>query len=304
MASPRSSLATPYDFSRFLSVQEQKKLSDTGGWRWISSLEGIGKPPPLTHPAHRRWIADPTHIHRPAHREIMLTLRGSIPYGFEEKVYRLRCGTVLLFDHHEARDYRVPPYSTGFTQLWIHLISPHLLTYNTFGADEQGRLYREIPPRILPASTAASLMKAWDHCRDHPCDPMANTFFRHLVTTTLLEILATATRELPPDHHREVVESIQGYIRNHLKEPLNLNRLARIAGYSPSFFHRIFHQHTGLTPQGYLDEARLNYAKELLKAHYTIEAVTEQIGMASPSYFHRFFRKRVGSPPGEWRQMQ
>jgi len=65
-----------FDFSRHLDSPVAPGLSDATRWRWISTLlPSEGKQ--TRHARHAGWIRVHGNTHAPAHREVMLTLRGN-----------------------------------------------------------------------------------------------------------------------------------------------------------------------------------------------------------------------------------
>ncbi|HEV8244436.1 MAG TPA: AraC family transcriptional regulator, partial [Polyangiaceae bacterium] len=54
------------------------------------------------------------------------------------------------------------------------------------------------------------------------------------------------------------------YLRTHYQEPVTLERVARVAGFAPSYFSELFHKKQGVTFERYLTTLRLERAKQLL----------------------------------------
>ncbi len=278
---------------------EWEALGPPDQWRWLASM---GKPDlaPIHHPRHQRWIK--THSHQPSYRDVMLTLKGSNIFGMNGRVYERKPGSVMLFERGESRDYQIAPYQRKkpYGCLWLHLHDEQSLFYQIRGVDAQGERWLPLPMRIKADRSALLITAAWDQCRNAPADPLAWMYLKNIVSSVLLEILATATPNPPHRPHREMVQTLQRYIRANLAGDLSLRHLAGTAGYSPFFFHRVFRSTTGQTVLEYINALRVERAKELLKLHYTVEAITEEVGFASPSYFRRLFHKTTGLSPREW----
>lgn len=87
------------------------------------------------------------------------------------------------------------------------------------------------------------------------------------------------------------------------RENLDLPRLARIAGLSPSRFHAVFRTAFGVAPSRWLQERRLARARELLAgSDLPVQQVAEQAGFNDPFHFSRLFKRRQGVPPAEYRE--
>lgn len=90
------------------------------------------------------------------------------------------------------------------------------------------------------------------------------------------------------------------WIRDHYDEPLRIDELARLAGLSPSAFHRRFRNVTALSPLQFQKRIRLQHARELLVADAgDIAAVGHLVGYDSPSQFSHEYRCLFGAPPGQ-----
>lgn len=290
------------DFSHWLKDSEQEYLQKTANWRWVASLNGEGIAAPIVHPRHQKWIRQENHIHRPAMREVMFCLRGDSVYGFNGAVHRILPATVFLFDRHESRDWVSAPYQKDYETLWLHFDRQNAFRYNTFGLDVRQRPRRALSSRSKTGDLPCLIMDAWDRCIEEPREPLCWPLLKAALTAALLEILGTARQDGISNPHQEVIVSVQEYIRKHPEEELGLKHLARIAGYSPFFVHRLFVLYTGQTPHRYVQQVRLERGKELLRLNYTLEAIAGMIGMQHSSHFSRFFKQQMQCTPGEWRK--
>ncbi|SDK37005.1 AraC family transcriptional regulator [Nonomuraea jiangxiensis] len=91
-----------------------------------------------------------------------------------------------------------------------------------------------------------------------------------------------------------------GWIRGNYAEPLRIEDLARLAGMSPSAFHRHFRVVTGMSPLQFQKRIRLQEARALLVARSDdVAGVGHLVGYDSPSQFNREYRRLFGAPPGQ-----
>ncbi|TDD94531.1 helix-turn-helix domain-containing protein [Jiangella asiatica] len=86
-------------------------------------------------------------------------------------------------------------------------------------------------------------------------------------------------------------------------EQWRLDQLARAVNLDEAYLGRLFRQHVGLTPLGFLARVRAERAAVLL-THTSLPAarVGAAVGWADPTYFARRFRALVGLSPTEYRR--
>ena len=84
--------------------------------------------------------------------------------------------------------------------------------------------------------------------------------------------------------------------------PLDLDALARTAGYSRFHFARAFRETYGETPHAYLTRRRIERAKDLLRsANLTVTEICDLVGFASLGSFSSRFSELVGMSPSAYR---
>ncbi|ULL16512.1 response regulator [Paenibacillus sp. H1-7] len=100
-----------------------------------------------------------------------------------------------------------------------------------------------------------------------------------------------------------VIGKVRSFIEEHLGEDLTLVRLASVTHFNPSYLSRLFKQESGVNLSEYIDEARIDKAKYLLKKdELKIAEVGAQVGYETPHSFTRFFKKSTGVTPMEYRE--
>ncbi|MCQ9154314.1 AraC family transcriptional regulator [Acidomonas methanolica] len=88
------------------------------------------------------------------------------------------------------------------------------------------------------------------------------------------------------------------WIRDHYREPFDIGSVARIAGMSPSSFHRHFRSATMMSPLQYRTRLRLQDARRrLMQGRADAAEVAFAVGYESPSQFSRDYRRMFGHPP-------
>ena len=98
------------------------------------------------------------------------------------------------------------------------------------------------------------------------------------------------------------VGQVQEYIDAHYKEDIALLDLAGVFGYSDVYFCKLFKQNFGKNFITYLNEYRMDKAKELLaNPAINIKDVSALAGYRDANYFTRVFKRMVGKTPSEYR---
>ena len=114
-----------------------------------------------------------------------------------------------------------------------------------------------------------------------------------------MAVASEATRREYAARMNRVVDHIQ----THLAEPLDLERLAGVACFSPFHFHRLFRAWMGETLQDFVLRLRLERAAQLLVFNRleTISEIALACGLSSSSSFARAFKKGFGVSASQWR---
>lgn len=108
-----------------------------------------------------------------------------------------------------------------------------------------------------------------------------------------------ATRSAYAARINRVVDHVQA----HLDEPLNLEKLAHLACFSPFHFHRIFQAWTGETLQVFVHRLRLERAAQRLvfDRGASITEIALDCGFSGSSPFARAFKQVYGVTARAWR---
>jgi transcriptional regulator GlxA family with amidase domain len=106
----------------------------------------------------------------------------------------------------------------------------------------------------------------------------------------------SALLELEPESDR--IRRALAFARDHLAEPLSVERLAAAAGIGPRQFSRAFRAETGETPARAIERLRTEAARLRVEAETgPIEQIAAAAGFADPERMRRAFVRRFGQPP-------
>lgn len=136
-------------------------------------------------------------------------------------------------------------------------------------------------------------------------DPLDHATCRYLlgeILTLLLEEAGPSTgrEKATHPHHlarkvREKLESLEGKSASIQVELASL-------GHTYAHLCRVFKRQYGISPLTYLNNRRLEKARELLRSgRMTVAEAAYQCGFTDPGYFGRLYKKYTGSTPGHSR---
>ncbi len=98
------------------------------------------------------------------------------------------------------------------------------------------------------------------------------------------------------------INRVTTYISAHFTEALHLDDLARIAGFSPYHFHRIFKNITGESLNDFVVRRRLERGVALMRANRSAQLthIAIESGFSELSVFSRLFKQHYGFAPSQW----
>ncbi|MGK7654761.1 GlxA family transcriptional regulator [Roseovarius sp. B08] len=98
-----------------------------------------------------------------------------------------------------------------------------------------------------------------------------------------------------------ILDAVEAMEAN-VADPLELSRLAQVAGLSPRQLNRLFHDKLGRSVMRYYRELRLEKAQSLLRnSPLSLTEIALATGFASSAHFSRAYSARFGQPPSAYR---
>lgn len=100
---------------------------------------------------------------------------------------------------------------------------------------------------------------------------------------------------------KEIIRA-QEWIESNFANAMKMENLARQVGISPRHFIRRFKKATDETPLRYMQQIRIEKAKECLETtSKTVDEITQVIGYENSSSFRKLFKETTGLSPSEYR---
>ncbi|MEJ3403942.1 helix-turn-helix domain-containing protein [Rathayibacter sp. YIM 133350] len=140
--------------------------------------------------------------------------------------------------------------------------------------------------------------------RSHLGPAIANHVARRIVAAPHREGGQAQFTEAPPaPPHDDRLADAQQWILRELATPLTVTEMADHAHLSVRAFHRLFRNRTGTTPLAWLQERRVERARELLEATaLSVDAVAGSAGFGTAANLRMQFRRATGVSPAAYRR--
>ena len=141
--------------------------------------------------------------------------------------------------------------------------------------------------------------------------PMGKLYAESLVQTLTLHVLRTYSTASAVISRAGgglsgyKLKRVKEFIDANLEDDLGLADIAAVAELSQFHFARAFRKTTGVTPQHYVMQRRIDRAKELLADHeMPIVEISLRTGFKNQSHFTTLFRKLTNVTPKTWRDLK
>lgn len=134
---------------------------------------------------------------------------------------------------------------------------------------------------------------------------IAHQISRHFTHEIKRSYTAGFLKHSPQNTHGdENIIAIQEWLLSSHDTEIRLDELAAQFGMSVRSLNRHFRKATGKTPMQYLQQIRIDNAKELLRnTNLSISEVAASVGYGDNSYFTALFRKNISLSPKEYRRL-
>lgn len=119
----------------------------------------------------------------------------------------------------------------------------------------------------------------------------------------LADIVLVHLSEQASTNTNHIIKRVCEYIHTHYKKDISLTEMAQFANMSISYFSAWFKRCTGRTLVQYIQEVRVEKAKQLLlETQLKNYEIAERVGFATQPYFIRVFKNSVGVSPNAFRK--
>lgn len=102
--------------------------------------------------------------------------------------------------------------------------------------------------------------------------------------------------------HSDIVYKTMDYIRKNCLRKISLEEIANEVYLSKAYLSNIFKQETGISITEFINRARIDYSKKLLReTSLSLVEIANECCFGDQSYFSRVFKKDEGMSPKKYR---
>ncbi len=231
--------------------------------------------------------------------EICYMLRGTADFTVGNETYRFTPGDIVtvpsrelhLFEDHGDNLVNICLIPVRDLTFWIHDL-PFLPTFISHEQIEQIDGVKDQLESIF------AVMKS-EKGSNKP-------FSTQIMLTQTLHLWCLLARNFKTNSyavtkHRNLIQPILDQITQDCSKPYSLKLLASQLNYTPEYLSSIFHECVGMGFKEYLDNRRINLAKNMLLSHeFSIYEIAQQCGFENIRTFNNRFKKLVNMTPSEY----
>jgi len=140
---------------------------------------------------------------------------------------------------------------------------------------------------------------------EHYSAATANQVSRHFTHEVKRSYTSNFLKNAPQNYHDdETIVEIQDWMHNEFHRAMTLGDIAARFGMSVRSLNRRFRQATGRSPMQYLQQVRMDNAKDLLRStNLAVAEVAFACGYTDNSYFSAQFRRSISLSPRAYRDL-
>ncbi len=239
-------------------------------------------------------------VHFHSFYELEFVIDGSGTYEINNISYKAERGTLFLTtpaDYHTyslKSDETLKFYNVQFMSTHINdEIASHLYSYSVpialeYSDEECDWLIRKFEALKLSFEEKDTMYELEVHnCIENICIGIIRDMDRKNIAAATHPMIKTAII----------------YVKDHYREPITLEEMARHVGLSGAYFSHKFTEVVGVGFAAYVRQVRVSAAANLLKStELSIKEICYKTGFFDPNYFSNAFRAHFGCSPRKYRE--
>ncbi|MEW9049992.1 MAG: AraC family transcriptional regulator [Neobacillus sp.] len=225
------------------------------------------------------------------------TLSGEGRLEVADESYTVKAGEAFIVEIPSDHRYYFPKDSEGWEFIFITLVGREVADCWRFMNKQNGPVLK-VPPYSKLIQLVQTIYK------DTHDQKITDTY---TASARAYEFIMECYRFIRNIEKANEGFSLQitkalSFIQTHYHEPITLDEIAAVSGFSRYYFIKQFQQQLNMTPVQYLTKIRIQKAAELLRlTNSTVTDIAAQVGYANANYFNKVFRKAVGVSAGKFR---
>lgn len=198
-----------------------------------------------------------------------------------------------------------PKSDKGFSKLYCHFLADiaNDSFFKAIGADEKITVLN-IPTESVYNDIKKVFSELVEGYQSYLSNNSISTIlYNKSKVTELLSLIMDIMKPKTVSSNINKFEDSISYMNKNLSKQVTLQELADDMHFHPAYYCRIFKQYFGISPMKYMNNLRIEKAKQLLSlTNLTLEDICEQIGMNNTFYFSSLFKKATGMSPTAFRK--
>ncbi len=248
--------------------------------------------------AVRRTCGSDTPMHTHDYYEMELILSGKAIHTINGKSYEISKGDIYLMFPYNFHLLEIKePLELINIKFSEQTVNPEIL-YRLVSADTH------IAYRLSPQNYEKTF-SLFDLLTDEYQKKQTSyqSFIKNLCECIMISMIRTLNITTPVSSGTKPIYRSLLYINRKFREPVSLKELADEAGLSKNYFSTIFYKTFGIHINEYINNVRLDYAKNLIiSTTIPITQIAFNAGFGSFPVFSRAFKSRFKISPSQMRK--
>lgn len=231
----------------------------------------------------------PLHLHH--NMELAICISGTAKVSCGGEVKELKCGDIMVSFPHDLHEYICSEDGIGYMLIFNHNISDILLnrltgiTYENYCSDKALIPFFEGLYNEFKADQSFEIMYG----------------YLHLIIGSVLKNLHHFEHKQPIEY--DLFTKAVKYVSENYTSPLSLKSVAEKIGVDQCHLSRVFSKKVPNGFYGYLQQLRIEHAKNMLKNTCAgMYEIAVESGFSSQRTFNRVFKNETALTPKEFRQ--
>lgn len=240
--------------------------------------------------------------------ELYFVRSGKCCFFLNNTVHSLSAGDIMLIAPGDLH-HTLYLQDEDCDRITLYFGKEHILPALTDYAADFSEVFLHSHPILIHPSFHESIATLLEHMLSeyHLNDehsPSLLSVYLHQLFCLLLRHRIDISADLALSYEKDAgVLSAAKYIYEHFSAPLTLEKVASIAGLSPTYFSKKFKQITGIGFKEYVNFVRMkNATVELMTTDNSITDIALNNGFTDGNYFKDSFKKIHGCSPREYRK--